>query len=98
MAQDLFAHSESSVHAASNIPEKPCCCQGFSHCRHGSEKILSILVRNLLLPVPSWKVTLLCCIPNVKVNMRPSLEEGPDLPCQTGGVEQLHEAFFIVLL
>ena len=77
MAQGLFAHYESSVHAASNIPEKHCRCQGFSHCRHGSEKILSFPVRNLVLPVPRWKLTLLCSIPKVKVNVSPSLEGRP---------------------
>ena len=68
-AQGLFARYESSVHAALNIPEKLCCCHCFSHCCHGFEKILSFPVRNIVLPVPSWNLTMHCSIPKVKVNV-----------------------------
>ena len=77
MAQGLFAHLERSVFAASFIPEKHCYCRGFSHCLHGSEKRLSFPERNLVLPVPSWNLTLLSIIPKVKVNVSTNLQVRP---------------------
>ena len=77
MAQGLFFHFESSVHAASKLPEKHCCDRTLSYWRHGSEKKRSFLERNLVLPVPSWKLILLFSIPKVKLNVSTSLEVRP---------------------
>ena len=77
MGQSLFSHFESSIHAASKLPEKHCCYRDFSYCRHGSEKKISFPERNFVLPVPSWKLILLCSIPKVKLNVSPSVEVSP---------------------
>ena len=38
---------------------------------------MSLLERNCVLPVPSWKLILLCSIPKVKLNVSTSLEVRP---------------------
>ena len=77
MTQGLFAHYEVSVHVASNIREKHCCCQGFSHCLPASATKMSFLEIKLGLPVPSWKLTLLCSITRVKVKGSTRLDVRP---------------------
>ena len=77
MGQSLFSHFGRSVHADSKLPEKHCYFPAFSYCRRVSEKKMSFPERNLVPPVPSWKLILLCSVPKVKLNVSPSLEVRP---------------------
>ena len=77
MAQRLFSNFESFTHAVLKLPENHCCYLAFSYCLHGLEKKMSFLERKLVLPVPSWKLTLLSSIPEGKVNVSTNLQVRP---------------------
>ena len=77
MGQALFSHFESSIHVALKLPEKHCCCQASTHCRHGSEKKMSFLKTNRVLPVPGGELILPCSIAKGKLNMITSLNVRP---------------------